>query len=151
MKEILDKRAEISSTWQFVVVCILILLGLSLVYILKDKIFYLIWTIKTKYIERQIRKHSVLLKENSDPKKVPKLDSLLLRLFWIYETKISRPVSLVRLFPESESVIRGELDEYELGVKNILTRYYVMHQNIVIYNDGNIKLTELIKRINVGG
>ena len=151
IKEILDKRAEITSSWPFVFVAILVLLVLVLLYVLKDKIFYLISTMRIKHIEKQIRKHSVLLKDNSNPKEVTKLDSLLLSLFEIYKTKLPRPVSFDRLFPLDERTIMGELDEFELEMKNRLTRFYVLSQNIGRYYETefgkSITITELIRRL----
>lgn len=103
--------------------------------------------LRIKYLEMSITRHSRLLKNSSDADEVRKLDSRLLALFVVYEHKIARPVSLVRLFPGSKPSTQNELTEYELEMKLKLVYYYTLHQNIVIYNDGWITLTELIKRI----
>lgn len=152
IKEILDKRADAVSSWEFVFVFVSILIVFVILpYILKDKIFYLLTWMKIKHIKIQIKKHSLLLKNHNDPKEVDKLNLLLSSLFEIYKTKIPRTISINRLFPLDERTIMGELDEYELKMKSRLTHYYVLSQNIERYYETgyskNITLTELINKL----
>ena len=100
-----------------------------------------------KFLEMSITRHSKLLKENSDANQVPTLNSRLLSLFRIYETNIARPISLVRLFSGSIPSNQNELSEYELIMKEKLSSYYTLFQNVRSYNIGNITMTELIKRM----
>lgn len=151
MKEILDLRAIVTSDPVFVLIGILAIVVVGCVYNSNDKILNLIWTVKIKQIERQIHKQTRLIKKTLNPSEIMRIESLLLSLFWIYETKVIQPVLITRLFPrEDESLIRGVLNQNELRIKGKLISYYEMSTKIDQYRKaeyGGISLTELIEKL----
>ena len=125
-------------------------LGVVVAFLFDSK-YKFVSLLRIKYIERSIRKHSTLLKEYSEADQIPVLNSLLLNMFRIYEKNTARTVSMIRLFPENESTLRGELDEYEEKVRNRLAPYYALYQNIARYHETeygrSITLSELRRLI----
>lgn len=135
------------SSKQFAIVCYLLLL--AFLYLMEK---YFVWDrMKIKYFELLIKKHSAMLKKNSNPFEIIKLSSLLVDLFNVYEKKIISPILLSQLFPSDGSNTQVELPIYEQKMKNRLAPYYSLLQNIERYYDRerSITITEFIRRIRI--
>jgi hypothetical protein len=144
MKEILDRWVESTSSLRFVAV-------ISIIFFICLSIVWVVIFLRIKYAEFLIKVQIEFLRNSIDPNEVTKLESLLVKLFSIYENKIIMPVAIPHLFKNNLST-QDKLTRYELMIKKKLSFYHNLYQMVSKFlreseQEKGIAFSELIKEI----